>query len=100
MEKKEELDAPEMDEDAKRDANATYERPEKKKKDPEKLKAINTLEQSAMPENIKPVLEAPDEQLEVEYVYGYRTFDCRANLRYNAAGNPVFMVAALGIVLD
>jgi len=24
--------------------------------------------------------EAPDEEYEIEYVYGYRTFDCRQNL--------------------
>ncbi len=29
---------------------------------------------------LEPVLEAPDEEYEIEYVYGFRTFDCRQNL--------------------
>lgn len=92
-----------------------YERSERKKKDPESLKAIfsSTLEQSIIPENISKIFlgincaifiepnpEVPEQEFEIEYVYGYRTFDCRQNLRYNAKGQPVFMVAALGIILD
>jgi microtubule-associated protein-like 6 len=50
--------------------------------------------------NIEGVPEAPEEEFEIEYVYGYRTFDSRQNLRYNAKGQPVFMVAALGVILD
>ena len=63
-----------------------------KKKDPEKMKAIfsSNLEQSIMPSNlsklfkgvftnycIEPNPEVPEEEYEVEYVYGYRAFDCR-----------------------
>lgn len=44
--------------------------------------------------------EVPEEEYQIEYVYGYRTFDCRQNLRYNAKGQPVYMVAALGVILD
>lgn len=29
---------------------------------------------------IEPNPELPDEQFEIEYVYGYRTFDARQNL--------------------
>lgn len=69
-----------------------YERGTKKKADPEKMKAIfsSNLEQSIMPHdiskhtnycfiiiNIEPNPEVPEEEYEVEYVYGYRTFDCR-----------------------
>ncbi|TNV82525.1 hypothetical protein FGO68_gene16014 [Halteria grandinella] len=60
----------------------------------------SNLEQSIIPEGTKGVPEAPEEEFEVEYVYGYRTFDCRQNLRYNAKGQPVYMVAALGVILD
>lgn len=49
---------------------------------------------------LEGVPEAPEEEFEVEYVYGYRTFDSRQNLRYNAKGQPVYMVAALGVILD
>ena len=44
--------------------------------------------------------EVPDEDYEVEYVYGYRAFDARQNLKYAHNGNAVYMVAALGCVLD
>ena len=44
--------------------------------------------------------EKPDEEFEIEHVYGFRTFDCRQNLRYTANGQVVYMVAALGVVLD
>ena len=42
----------------------------------------------------------PDEEWEIEHVYGYRTSDCQQNLRYNDKGEAVYMVAALGIVLN
>jgi hypothetical protein len=29
---------------------------------------------------IEPVLDMPEEEYEIEYVYGFRTFDCRQNL--------------------
>jgi len=39
-------------------------------------------------------------EFEPEHVYGYRASDCQQNLRYNANGEAVFMVAALGVVMD
>jgi hypothetical protein len=33
-------------------------------------------------------------------VFGFRTGDCTQNLRYNANGEAVFMVAALGVVMN
>ncbi len=60
------------------------------------MKAIfsSSLEQSVIPSSISKYLkslmvkiiviepnpELPDEEFEIEYVYGYRTFDCRQNL--------------------
>ena len=49
---------------------------------------------------IEPNPELPDEEFEIEYVYGYRAFDCRQNLRYNHKGQAVYMVAAVGVILD
>jgi WD40 repeat protein len=74
----------------------------KKKVADEKLRAMlsSNVEQSIIPADLKPKTEVPDEEYEVEYVYGYRTFDARQNLRYNSKGQPVFMTAALGIILD
>jgi len=39
-------------------------------------------------------------KLEIEHVYGYRSFDCRNNLHYNAEGNAVFMSAACGVIFN
>lgn len=44
--------------------------------------------------------EAPDANLELEYVYGYRCHDVRNNLRYTKDDKIVYHTAALGIVLD
>ncbi len=79
MEDKPEMDDTEADQDTKREQSINYDRKDKKKeKDPEKLKAIfsNNLEQSIMPD-VKPNPELPKEEFEIEYVYGFRTFDCR-----------------------
>jgi len=76
-----------------------YERPEaadpkKKKVETDKVRAMlsSNVEQSIIPADLskcikmmsvsylEPNLEAPEEEYEIEYVYGYRTFDCRQNL--------------------
>ena len=43
---------------------------------------------------------APAANLELEWVHGYRAFDCRNNLRYTANGEIVYNTAALGVVYD
>ena len=43
---------------------------------------------------------APDSQLELEWVYGYRGHQCRNNLFYTSAGAIVYFVAGVGIVYD
>ena len=50
--------------------------------------------------DVKPNPAAPEQDFEVEYVYGYRAFDCRSNLRYTSTGKAAFMAAASGIILD
>ena len=42
----------------------------------------------------------PDCTLSLDFVHGYRSFDTRDNLRYNATGKIVYHAAALGIVYD
>jgi len=39
-------------------------------------------------------------KLEIEHVYGYRCFDVRDNLHYNAEGKIVYMTAACGVIMD
>ena len=41
-----------------------------------------------------------DVDLELNWIHGYRSFDCRNNLRYNGAGNIVYHAAAVGVVLS
>jgi WD40 repeat protein len=40
----------------------------------------------------------PDHQLRLEWVYGYRSHQCRNNLFYNKNGEVVYFVAGVGIV--
>ena len=42
----------------------------------------------------------PDEEYELEYVYGYRCEDSRQNVYYNPDGKIVYMTACLGVILD
>nr|KAG5687806.1 hypothetical protein BaRGS_005436 [Batillaria attramentaria] len=43
---------------------------------------------------------APDSQLRLEWVYGYRGHQCRNNLQYNANKDLVYFVAGVGIVYN
>jgi hypothetical protein len=42
----------------------------------------------------------PDFSYTIDFVYGYRTDDTRMNCFYNNKKKPVYMTAALGIILD
>ena len=44
--------------------------------------------------------DAPDVGFELEYIFGYRCEDARQNVFLNTEGEAVYMVAAVGIVLD
>lgn len=53
------------------------------------------------PDNYKfQEVKAPDQNLTLEHVYGYRCSDTRNNVRFNAAGNVVYHASGLGIILD
>ena len=47
-----------------------------------------------------PDSSAPDVKYQLEYVYGYRCEDSRANVCYNAEGNVAYMTAAVGVILN
>lgn len=38
--------------------------------------------------------------LQLDYVYGYRSKDCRNNVKYLKSGSIVYNAAALGVTLD
>ena len=55
------------------------------------------------PEEMKKVKfnkTPPDEQYEVDFVHGYKSDSVRQNLFFNPQGHPVYMTAALGVILD
>ena len=43
---------------------------------------------------------APECQLRLEWVYGYRGHQCRNNLHYTASGEVVYFVAGVGVVYN
>ena len=43
---------------------------------------------------------APESQLRLEWVYGYRGHQCRNNLFYTASGEVVYFVAGVGVVYN
>ena len=44
--------------------------------------------------------QPPSTNLEINYVYGYRSYDTRDNLKYSPKGEVVYHTAGLGIVLN
>lgn len=42
----------------------------------------------------------PNQKLDIDYVYGYRSFDTRSNLRYNRNNEIIYHTAACGIILN
>lgn len=47
-----------------------------------------------------PRQKPPSQGLKLEFVFGYRGYDCRSNLFYTQSGEIVYHVAALGIAYD
>ena len=43
---------------------------------------------------------APDSQLRLEWVYGYRGHQCHSNLYYTASGEVVYFVAGVAAVYN
>jgi hypothetical protein len=44
--------------------------------------------------------KAPDETLEIDWVYGYRSEEARMNCQFNELGQAVYPTAAIGVVFD
>lgn len=51
-------------------------------------------------EPLDEIAACPDEQYEIDFVHGYKSDVVRQNLFYSRSGKPVYMTAALGIILD
>uniref|UniRef100_A0A4W6DSW6 EMAP like 6 n=1 Tax=Lates calcarifer TaxID=8187 RepID=A0A4W6DSW6_LATCA len=84
-------DVPELDSDIEQEAQTSYERQVYKEDLPQlKKKLIGSLKRQ----------KAPEEGLRLQFVHGYRGFDCRNNLFYSQAGEVVYHVAAVAIVYN
>lgn len=59
---------------------------------------LGAIVEPTEPPRINP--SKPDDELQLEWVHGYRAQDARNNLFYTASGEIVYTAAALGIVLD
>ena len=43
---------------------------------------------------------SPSQTLEIDYVFGYRSYDCRNNVKFDSKGNVIYHQAAIGIVMN
>ncbi|GAB1609644.1 echinoderm microtubule-associated protein-like 2 isoform X3 [Argonauta hians] len=50
--------------------------------------------------NMTKTIEAPSENLQLEWVYGYRGRDCRSNLHYLPTGEIVYFIAATVVLYN
>ncbi|KAA8578091.1 hypothetical protein FQN60_011515, partial [Etheostoma spectabile] len=82
-------DVPELDSDIEQEAQTSYERQVYKEDLPQlRKKLIGSLKRQ----------KAPEEGLRLQFVHGYRGFDCRNNLFYSQGGEVVYHVAAVAVV--
>ena len=51
-------------------------------------------------ELLKEAIDAPAQTLSIEHVYGYRSYDCRNNIKWDMNGKLVYHQAAIGIVVS
>ena len=59
--------------------------------------------EASIPDHIRPsraMAKAPDNNLNLVWAHGFRSFDTRGNLRYDAQGNVVFTTAGVGVVYN
>ncbi len=54
-----------------------------------------------IPSTYRPIKQtAPDEQLDMQYIYGYRCYDTHNNLKFSPQDQCVYHTAGVGIILD
>ncbi len=61
--------------------------------------AIASLQPSEFSE-MRPDLSVPDTSLELEWVHGYRSEDCKSNVRYTATGEMLWHASRVGVVYN
>ncbi|KAJ8246474.1 hypothetical protein GJAV_G00268220 [Gymnothorax javanicus] len=90
-------DVPELDSDIEQEAQVNYKR-QVYKEDIPQLKHQGQ-EQKPMLSSLTRQ-KAPEERLRLQFVHGYRGWDCRNNLFYTQAGEVVYHVAAVAVVYN
>ncbi|XP_028844275.1 echinoderm microtubule-associated protein-like 6 isoform X1 [Denticeps clupeoides] len=90
-------DVPELDSDIEQETQISYDRqvykedlPQLKQQGREKKQLVGSLKRQ----------RAPGVSLQLQFVHGYRGYDCRNNLFYAQTGEVVYHVAAVGVVYN
>ncbi|KAK1171259.1 echinoderm microtubule-associated protein-like 6 isoform X3 [Acipenser oxyrinchus oxyrinchus] len=90
-------DVPELDSDIEQEAQINYDRqvykedlPQLKQQSKEKNQLVSSLKRE----------RAPEESLKLQFVHGYRGYDCRNNLFYTQAGEVVYHIAAVAVIYN
>ncbi|XP_068597059.1 echinoderm microtubule-associated protein-like 6 [Brachionichthys hirsutus] len=88
-------DIPELDSDIEQEAQIDYDRqvykedlPHLQQQSREKKQQVGCLKRQ----------RGPDQGLRLQFVHGYRGYDCRNNLLYTRGGEVLYHVAAVGVV--
>lgn len=67
--------------------------------DQSKLSAVAPWKSSIVePTEWTPTVGSTDIDFELQWIHGFRSHDCRNNVRYSAAGSIVYTAAAVGVV--
>ncbi|XP_013915817.1 PREDICTED: echinoderm microtubule-associated protein-like 5 [Thamnophis sirtalis] len=90
-------DVPELDSDIEQEAQINYVRqvykedlPQLKQQRKEKSHSVPFLKRE----------KAPDDSLKLQFIHGYRGYDCRNNLFYTQTGEVVYHIAAVAVVYN
>ncbi|XP_038164226.1 echinoderm microtubule-associated protein-like 6 isoform X2 [Cyprinodon tularosa] len=90
-------DVPELDSDIEQETQINYERQvykedllQLRQQSREKKQQVGSLKRQ----------KGPDQGLRLQFVHGYRGYDCRNNLFYTQSGEVVYHVAAVGVVYN
>ncbi|XP_069350552.1 echinoderm microtubule-associated protein-like 6 isoform X1 [Eulemur rufifrons] len=90
-------DVPELDSDIEQETQINYDRqvykedlPQLKQQSKEKNHAVPFLKRE----------KAPEDSLKLQFIHGYRGYDCRNNLFYTQTGEVVYHIAAVAVVYN
>uniref|UniRef100_A0AAQ4RNR3 EMAP like 6 n=2 Tax=Gasterosteus aculeatus aculeatus TaxID=481459 RepID=A0AAQ4RNR3_GASAC len=90
-------DVPELDSDIEQETQINYDRqvykedlPQLQQQSREKKQQVGSLKRQ----------RGPDQGLRLQFVHGYRGYDCRNNLFYTQGGEVLYHVAAVGVVYN